>query len=87
MRPHQQEMIYMLKGKILAGVAAGIMVIVGAGCMVEDTDPPASSSNTVVHEKDTATVPVPVPGPSTHTETHTNTDSMGTKSTTTTTTG
>jgi hypothetical protein len=78
----------MLKGKVLGGIGLCAMLLVAAGCVVEDTDP-GTSSQTIVREKDTTVpVPVPVPGPSTHTETNTVTDPTGTtKSTTTTTTG
>jgi hypothetical protein len=80
----------MLKGKILAGILAGALLIVATGCTVEN--PPADpGTNTVVHDNTTTAVPVPVPGPATHTQTNTTTTvpdtAGGGGSSTTTTTG
>lgn len=71
----------MLKGKMIASMLAGAILIVATGCTVEN--PPAdapASTNTVVH--DTTAVPVAVPGPSTHTSTNTVTNNPPPTSTT-----
>ena len=65
----QQQENFMLKG-IVAAVLTGAILLVSAGCEVNNPpDETAPSSTTVIHDK----TPVVTPGPSSSTNTSTNT--------------